>query len=144
MCDKSRIKFNVSFNLLLLVTNVCAISLNSGFSISLNKVSAYPRIPTKGVRNSWLILARKTDFRRFVSSAFSLAIINSFSTNFCFVISVNIPNEPWYLPPLSISGVADTSTQMFFPSFLRSFLSYTSAIPFFLFSILAECLGNSS
>jgi hypothetical protein len=38
---------------------------------------AKPRIPFIGVRISWLILAKKADFRRSLSSACSLAIFNS-------------------------------------------------------------------
>ena len=48
----------------------------------------------RGVRISWLILARKADFRRLDSSAFSLASLNSFSIFFRSVISTE---EPTYV-----------------------------------------------
>jgi hypothetical protein len=48
-------------------------------------ISAKPMIAFKGVRSSWLILARNSDFARLAASALSLLAINSalaFSSSF--------------------------------------------------------------
>ena len=43
------------------------------------KICAKPKMAFNGVRNSWLILAKKADFARFAASACSRAMINSCS-----------------------------------------------------------------
>ena len=51
------------------------------------KSSVNPRIPFIGVRISWLIFARKADFKRSLSSAFSLALSDSFCKRLLSVMS---------------------------------------------------------
>ena len=85
--DKSRISdMSCSSNLLfssMMVTYWCFSSASSASSSRLEK----PTIALSGVRISWLIFARKADFNRSASSAFSLAPISIRSVSFNWVIS---------------------------------------------------------
>ena len=85
--DKSRIELSVSVSLFPPLRMSSAISNKSGSVNSEQSISAKPRIPVIGVLSSWLILARKLDFRRFASSARSFAFFSSCSAIFLSVIS---------------------------------------------------------
>ena len=61
-------------------------SLSSMLLVSANKLEK-PTIALRGVRISWLMLAKKADFKRSASSAFSLAAMSLLSVSFSSVMS---------------------------------------------------------
>ena len=85
--DRSRIsEINCSNNRLFSSTISAYCFLSSGSFVSCI-ILEKPTMALRGVRISWLILARKADFNRSDSSAFSLASISFNSVSFSSVMS---------------------------------------------------------
>ncbi len=69
---------------------------------------AKPRIALSGVRSSWLMLERKSDFARLAFSATAIALFRSSSTCLRTELSVPISRYPMMSPYSSRSAVIDT------------------------------------
>ena len=80
---------------------ICAYSSFSSGSSASSRMLEKPTMAFRGVRISWLILARKADFKRLLSSARSLASSNSSSIFLRWVIATD--------EPIKVSGVPSSS-----------------------------------
>ena len=109
--ERSRISSISCNNKILLLEIIFTNSCFSSSSSVWQTISENPTIAFSGVRISWLILARKADFSRLDSSAFSFA-----SCNILFIFSFSVMFSKRSNPPIiSVSfsspktGVAVTS-----------------------------------
>lgn len=73
----------------LLLLMILIYSFRSSSSSAMVSRLEKPTIAFSGVRISWLILARKADFKRSDSSALSLAFLSSISSSFCLSIRIS-------------------------------------------------------
>ena len=85
--DKSRISEISWSNSLLLSSMIVMYWCFSSWSSASSSILEKPIIALSGVRISWLMLARKADFKRSASSALSLALISICSVSFSCVMS---------------------------------------------------------
>ena len=90
------------------------------------RICAKPMIELGGVRNSWLIFARKSDLVRFASSASSLAMINAASMSLRSEISIAIVRTNVVSPDSSMSGVLEVIIRR--SSFLTKIVSSKNGI----------------
>ena len=87
------------------------ILIYSSRSSSSSVMASNPEKPTiafRGVRISWLMLARNADFRWSDSSAFSFASLSSFSASFSLVTFSILNTTPNKLSFESMIGLANT------------------------------------
>ena len=109
--DKSRMSLINCNNKVLLFSMMLTYSCFSSSSSVEANMPEKPTIALRGVRISWLILARKADFRRLDSSARSLAVVNSISIFFRVVMTSEEPTRVSGLPFSSrVSTAAWAST----------------------------------
>ena len=103
---------------------------SSSSSVDAN-IPEKPTIAFNGVRISWLILARKADFKRLDSSARSLAVVSSCSIFFRLVMTRDEPTSVNGFPSSSRASTAacasthSTLCRLFFCTLTMRYSSFT-------------------